>query len=119
MSGWIGIDLDGTLAKYTPGSGGGVIGKPVPAMLARVRAWLTRGYEVRVCTARAGTMEGVIQVRVWLDAHGLEGVAVTDRKDYDMIELWDDRAVRVEANTGRRISDSIIEDETCVDRRSR
>jgi len=105
---WIGVDLDGTLARYE-GFGDGLIGPPVPAMLTRVQEWLRRGYQVRVVTARAGTREGVKQVERWLQTHGLEGVDATDRKDYDMIELWDDRAVRVEANTGRRISASIIE----------
>ena len=35
LSGWIGVDLDGTLAEYH-GWNGGAIGEPVPAMLARV-----------------------------------------------------------------------------------
>lgn len=38
--GWIGVDLDGTLAEYGGWKGADHIGAPVPAMLARVRAWL-------------------------------------------------------------------------------
>lgn len=30
-------------------------------------------------------------------------VAITNQKDYGMIELWDDRRVQVEPNTGRRV----------------
>ena len=30
-------------------------------------------------------------------------VEVTDKKDFGMIELWDDRAIQIEANMGRRV----------------
>lgn len=99
-SGWIGVDLDGTLAVYD-GWKDGAIGEPVGAMLFRVRKWITDGVAVRVVTARAGDPGEAAKVRAWLDALGLESVAVTDRKDFAMIELWDDRAVAVERNTGR------------------
>ena len=41
----------------------------------------------------------------WCEANGLPRLEVTDRKDYSMIELWDDRAVCVERNTGRIIGE--------------
>ena len=99
-SGWIGVDLDGTLAKYD-GWREGVIGEPVGEMLFRVRKWLADGVEVRCMTARAADPFERARVRMWLDEHGLEAVSITDRKDFGMIELWDDRAVAVEQNTGR------------------
>ena len=37
MKGWIGVDLDGTLAMYDGWVGVSHIGEPVPAMLQRVR----------------------------------------------------------------------------------
>ena len=49
--GWIGVDLDGTLAFYQ-GWNEGKIGDPVPVMLARVKGWLAEGVEVRIVTAR-------------------------------------------------------------------
>jgi hypothetical protein len=94
------VDLDGTLAVYD-GWKDGAIGEPVPEMLFRVRKWLADGVAVRVVTARAGVPEQVDAVRAWLDSLELHDVAITDRKDFAMIELWDDRAVAVEQNTGR------------------
>lgn len=116
VSGWIGVDLDGTLAKYTAWNGG-AIGEPVPLMLARVKRWVAQGVEVRIMTARVansgmtnsiGQTDGpdfVAQqtnlIQDWLEAHGLPRLKVTASKDFAMIELWDDRAVCVECNTGR------------------
>lgn len=51
MSGWIGVDLDATLAEYH-GWGDGSIGQPVELMLRRVTGWLAEGREVRIFTAR-------------------------------------------------------------------
>lgn len=106
MSGWIGVDLDGTLARYEGWVNELHIGAPVPAMVARVQAWLEAGVEVRIFTARVWTGAGrdVVPVRnaieEWCKKHiGVE-LPVTCEKDYGMIELWDDRAVRVLPNTG-------------------
>ena len=99
-SGWIGVDLDGTLAKYD-GWKDGAIGEPVGEMLFRVRKWLADGVTVKCMTARASVPQEALNVRVWLDDLGLEAVEVTNVKDFAMIELWDDRAVCVEPNTGR------------------
>ena len=103
MSGWIGVDLDGTLAEYGGWAGPDNIGKAVPAMLDRVRSWLADGWEVRIFTARACVPEQIPPVQQWLRRHGLPQLMVTNIKDFGMIELWDDRAVQVEQNTGRRM----------------
>lgn len=117
-SGWIGVDLDGTLAEYHGWVGEEHIGAPVPAMVARVRAWLAAGHEVRIFTARVtqgalnldGTVHSVDGVRKmiedWCDQHIGTRLPVTNIKDYGMIELYDDRAVQVEPNTGRLIGAS-------------
>lgn len=103
--GWIGVDLDGTLAVYHTGSGLGEIGAPIPAMLARVKKWVAEGQEVRIVTARADPdfPEQEVMIREWCIAQGLPSLAVTVSKDFRMIALYDDRAVQVEANTGRLI----------------
>lgn len=99
---WIGVDLDGTLAQYSGWRGLEHVGKPVPVMLARVRHWLDEGYAVKIFTARAEEGDaGVVPVKKWLAENGLPDLEVTNRKDFAMIELWDDRAVQVVANTGR------------------
>lgn len=103
MSGWIGVDLDGTLAEYGTWKGPDHIGAPIPRMMDRVRAWLAAGKTVKIFTARACIPDQVPPVRAWLERHGLAGLEVTNIKDFTMAELWDDRAIQVEMNTGRRM----------------
>lgn len=99
MSGWIGVDLDGTLAHYE-GWGDGSIGEPVLPMIQRVRNWLIQDKTVKIFTARASDESEKKKVEEWLKTHGLEQCEVTNVKDFAMIELWDDRAIRVMVNKG-------------------
>lgn len=114
--GWIGVDLDGTLAVYGGWQGLCHIGTPVSAMVERIKAWLADGWEVRIFTARitsapgAGISEFAEALEKWLRDAGLpHDLKVTNIKDFQMVELWDDRAVTVEANTGRQLAPSNIE----------
>jgi hypothetical protein len=104
--GWIGVDLDGTLAEYHGWKGIRHIGRPVPAMLERVHAWLREGVEVRIFTARVSHRSqrriAIQAIGDWCERQDLPRLEVTNTKDFQMIELWDDRAVRVEINVGRR-----------------
>lgn len=100
---WIGVDLDGTLAHYDGWRGNNHIGKPVPAMLARVQDWIAQGYKVKIFTARASVPALIPPIEKWLKKHGLEGLEITNLKDMDMIELWDDRSVQVVMNTGNPV----------------
>jgi hypothetical protein len=106
--GWIGVDLDGTLAEYQHGYAQRLhIGEPIALMLARVKAWRAAGTEVRIFTARvSGPAKHRIPTKALIEAWCLEHVGevlpVTCRKDYAMVELWDDRAVQVVKNTGAR-----------------
>lgn len=99
-SSWIGVDLDGTLASADSWKGMEHIGEPVPLMLRRVRAWREKGLTVKVVTARAGDPVGLAATKAWLERHGLGELEVTDRKDFGMLELWDDRAIQVVHNAG-------------------
>lgn len=101
--GWIGVDLDKTLAHYEPPFDPMKIGAPVPAMLNRVLDWLNAGQEVRIFTARASVPEHVAPVIEWCKEHLGREIPVTNIKDYAMLKLYDDRAVQVEENTGRLI----------------
>lgn len=106
MSGWIGVDLDGTLAEYGGWKGADNIGAPIPAMVARVLEWHNGGREVRIFTARvAHDEDGSARAGIerWCEEHLGRVLPVTNAKDYGMIELWDDRCVQVEINTGRRM----------------
>lgn len=110
--GWIGVDLDGTLAHYDGWKGIERIGEPVPLMLERVKTWLAEGREVRIFTARVGVAKGRnpseamlarFHIQGWCSKHlGVE-LSITATKDMNMVELWDDRAVQVVPNTGQRV----------------
>lgn len=111
--GWIGVDLDGTLAEhYWPEKGPYDplhIGDPVPAMVARVKTWLAEGREVRIFTARVKPLSALdsiddanvrLAIEHWCERHIGRALPVTCVKDYQMVELWDDRAVQVAPNKG-------------------
>ncbi len=105
---WIGVDLDGTLARFEGRTGRAHIGPPVPAMLRRVRAWLEDGRRVKIFTARANDPAAEPFIRAWLVAAGLPAdLEITSRKDFGMIELWDDRAVQVRINLGEAVAGSV------------
>jgi hypothetical protein len=107
MAGWIGVDMDGTLAKHSGGSVHG-IGDPVPAMVRRVRHWISAGIDVRIVTARVSVADPDevkrqrLLIMAWCIKHLGRSLPVQNWKDYAMVELWDDRAVQVIPNTGKR-----------------
>jgi hypothetical protein len=114
--GWIGVDLDGTLAYYDLWRGPYHIGEPIPVMLERVKRWLSEGCDVRIFTARvsATIVEGEIHhdvnvverhIQLWCEKHLGRALPVTCAKDFDMIELWDDRCIQVIPNTGKTLAD--------------
>lgn len=107
-NGWIGVDLDGTLAvmDHTTVE----IGEPIPRMAERVSKWLCEGRDVRICTARVGGRQDSLEImaqekiiEAWCRKHFGMVLPITCSKDYDMIELWDDRAIQVVKNTGVRV----------------
>lgn len=109
---WIGVDLDGTLAEYSGLQGHEHIGKPVPAMLQLVKEWLADDIKVKIFTARvsgdkAESERARYYIKKWLeDECEITNIEVTCIKDYYMVELYDDRAVQVEFNTGKLLNES-------------
>lgn len=112
--GWIGVDLDGTLAHYDEFVSPTHIGEPIAMMVERVRRWIKDGKEVRIFTARVGTTKNdgrdVQEVRMaidkWCIKHIGQSLEITNLKDFGMIELWDDRCVQVARNTGMPVATS-------------
>lgn len=105
---WIGVDLDGTLAEWNGWSDD--IGAPIRPMVNRVKQWLAEGKRVKILTAR-GTrsdakraLEQRYKIIDWCIRHLGDELEVTNEKDVYMSALYDDRAVAVEANTGRLLS---------------
>jgi predicted kinase len=107
VEGWIGVDLDGTLAEYSGWRGIYHIGKPIPKMVERIKNWMAKGKEVRIVTARVAPRSDVDEARkvieTWLQEHFGTVFPITHEKDMLMIELWDDRCVQVVPNTGERV----------------
>src|ERR1700751_5373660 len=105
--GWIGVDLDGTLAQYNGWTGNPyAIGKPVELMVSRVKGWLSEGKQVWIFTARIcphpwipNDNEEVEKIKVaiqeWSQLHIGKVLPIVCSKNSSMIELWDDRVVQV------------------------
>jgi hypothetical protein len=131
MNGWIGVDFDGTLAEYDTWVSPDHCGKPIGVMVERVKRWLIEGREVRIFTARMYPLTEVVRpdspprqwrhggsdriqqageavdaIRDWCREHIGQVLPITCVKDYGMIELYDDRAVQVRANTGEIVGSS-------------
>lgn len=126
MNAWIGVDLDSTLAIYTGWEGPDEIGEPIPAMVDRVKAWLDEGRDVRIFTARVAGEDARDVTRArraverWCKRHVGRKLPVTCSKDWGMVELWDDRCVQVEPNTGRilgRSTPTSLPSKACAARR--
>lgn len=114
--GWIGVDLDGTLAHFDgKWRGPAHIGEPIEPMVKLVKRWLAHGITAKIFTARvyAGNSERrqieVAQRREaienWCRKHLGQALEVTNIKDDKMFRLFDDRAVQVRANTGEIVGD--------------
>jgi hypothetical protein len=116
---WIAVDLDGTLAIYDEWVSPVHIGAPIHSMVERVKAWIREGADVRIFTARiAGfninsseeaTTEEIEEIREaiekWCSIHIGCVLPITNKKDYGMEQLWDDKCVQVVTNIGVPITE--------------
>lgn len=110
-TGWIAVDLDGTLARYDGWKGVDHIGEPISEMTSRVKLWVGQGKTVKIFTARmhghglpdlqGGIIDVLTPIQNWCKEHIGTVLEVTNVKDFGMVELWDDRAVQVVPNEGR------------------
>ncbi len=122
--GWIGVDLDGTLAVVCDGMAATEIGAPVAPMVALVKQWIAAGEEVRIFTARvdggkeadlAGYNNGheyadVERIREaiqdWSELHIGHRLAVTNEKTCATKAIFDDKAFNVLKNLGLIVTHS-------------
>jgi len=104
--GWVGVDLDGTLAYYNSGDGVDKIGPPIEKMVSFVKRMLDEGVEVRIMTARVGSENEAANevqremITRWTANILGQALTVTCKKDPGMIVLYDDRAIQVVSNMG-------------------
>ena len=103
---WIGVDLDGTLARddaeghFLPPY---PLGEPIPEMIALVKSLQQAGLTVKIFSARACEPESIPIIQAWAEKHGLGRVEVTNQKDYDLIRFYDDRAIQMARNRGKSV----------------
>ena len=114
--GWIGVDLDGTLAHYDRWRGETHIGAPIEKMVGHVKTWLKHGnYDVKVFTARVSSRDDQERAAVekaihaWCEEHIGQRLEVVCAKDYAMVALFDDRATQVRPNTGITLAEECEE----------
>lgn len=106
MNGWYGVDLDRTLARFESGQGIDTIGEPLAPMVNRVKLWIESGRDVRIMTARVSgddhdeNLRQYEMIEDWCQEHLGTTLRITYKKDFELIELWDDRAVAVLPNIG-------------------
>lgn len=111
MSSWIGFDLDHTLAEYDSGYWhANYIGRPILPMLNLLRAIRAAGIEVRIVTARVNAQApdpeaACHAIEHWCREHVGEVLPVTNQKDYEMLLLFDDRAIQVKPNSGELVGE--------------
>lgn len=111
---WYGFDIDGTIADNSAHTCGmGKIGKPVKPMCDLMKSLHAEGKRVKIFTARLSDVGGdaasqnAVKEHIWqwCDQHLGFRPEITDRKDYKMECLYDDRARQVVRNTGECIED--------------
>ncbi len=109
--GWIGFDLDGTLAmNYNGIFNPKEIGSPIPSMIALLRKYIEEGKEVKIFTARVstnGTIHSIYDAVVarhfihkWCEKNIGRKIDVVSVKDFRMRLLYDDSVIRVKTDTG-------------------
>ena len=101
---WHATDLDGTLATAGEWEGNEYIGRPIRAMVDRVKRWLAKGEHVKIFTARVtGGKDAVKPIQDWCRAYFGKVLPITNVKDPMMIDHWDDRARQVTENEGTKV----------------
>lgn len=113
---WMGVDFDGTLHKRPMDKPFTELGEPIQAMAERIKWWLANGMTVKLLTARVSDIPArniapedipafVANQRIilakWCLEHIGQELEITASKDAFMYQLYDDRAVAVERNTGK------------------
>ena len=114
---WEGVDFDGTLATYKGYSPDGAnLGDPIMPMVGVVKSLLQQGKKVKIMTARVAPHKinfhipsgGPVwdvemhrkAIEDWCEQHIGQRLEVTHEKNFEMVRLWDDRAITVEKDAG-------------------
>ena len=101
--------LDGTLAFYDEWRGIEHIGEPIKPMIEFVKDLVSQKKNIKIFTARASNLQSIPYIHKWLKENNLPEFEVTNKKDFGMIMLYDDRCVQVIMNSGKIIENNIGE----------
>lgn len=105
------VDLDNTLAEGMVPHDPDKIGPPIRAMVTKVKGWIKKGDKVCIITARmCTTVHSPLRLRRtrrMIQQYCLEhigvSIPVTAEKHPAITDYWDDRAHRIEKDTGKVI----------------
>ena len=102
---WYGFDCDGTIACYSGDEGPTEIGEPLgidkmDSAFNTLLCFLEQGKKCKIVTARAEFPESVKAIKAWSKKYLGQELEVTNKKDFAMISLFDDRAIGIDSETG-------------------
>jgi hypothetical protein len=124
MSGWWGVDFDGTLANYEHWISAAHAGAPIERTIRRIKGWLKAKKDVRIFTARVWTPPSDVPLDEWAQRreemrtscitinkfcleHFGQVLPITNAKDMHMVSLVDDRVLQVYPNTGELVQERV------------
>lgn len=97
---WIGVELDGVLAKFTTWKGVDIIGDPIKPFVSLVKEYIKSGVAVKIFTQRVTQEDSSEYIFRWLRSNGLPELDITNEIDSNMTMLYSCNAVQVVKNLG-------------------
>lgn len=102
--GTIYVDLDGTLARYDSFEGHDKIGEPITHIVKFITDAVSKGWKIKIFTARANYEPSIKYIRDWLiRVFGRQlgtSFEITNIKGADGTMFLDDRAFKITKNAG-------------------
>ena len=100
------IDFDGTIATQKDGYQR-EIGEPIMPMIDRINKWIKQGHNITIFTARADYSDLMekMDIEIFCVKHFGKILPITNKKSHNADLYIDDKAIRVERNTGKLLND--------------
>lgn len=99
------IDFDGTTATQKDGYQR-EIGEPIMPMIDRINKWIKQGHNITIFTARAENMNisEKLDIEMFCVKYFGRVLPITAIKHHECDLYIDDKAIRVERNTGKLLN---------------
>lgn len=78
-------------------------------MIEFVKDLVPQNKKIKIFTARATNKDAIPYIKTWLKENDLPEFEITNKKDFGMITLYDDRCIQVITNSGNFIKHKIGE----------